>query len=459
MKLKSYFEQEKSAQLSDYQKIQVYEKFLWKKEQVSFMKKISFYSKVWVYSLAIFFLLYSFYNPYLLFLPQNSHNSNDFNYIGSWIVLQNESLQWQTKIVKANSIWTIIETQWDFTIKNGDQEFKTNLLYDGDTVLLANNTVMTFLVNSWVTAQIQWPAEFSLDEVPTGNSEKKYVINLISGKFIEVKSEKDTKDNVIVKTTDIEVESKKVWSNIDFKITSWNGDKKILENKWDQLIVKQIVKDEKQIITIWTEQKAEINEEEVKLITEVKQIAQALKDNNLSQTFEITGQTLTEVSGLQELSINYQNSADKSFLDPAIVEKIRSQLIATFVMKDIENMVVSHINWDTKAFIVASNNFVKRIQTIYDLLWIEIDSQVTTMKWSTSYYKPHEIYAILDQLIAKSEKQVYLPPKYIEKLKIMLAWTLILQDAQQWASKDNPVTFNEFFDSLTVANKQNLLMK
>jgi hypothetical protein len=111
--------------------MQVYEQFLRDSDKVSLYKKISFYWKIWVYSFVLLFLMFSIYAP---FIDNKAKTVTKITQYPSWALVKYTYNQDQ--IVKADYVWRVIETIWDFKIQKDWILYDTDYIFDWDEVMI-----------------------------------------------------------------------------------------------------------------------------------------------------------------------------------------------------------------------------------------------------------------------------------------------------------------------------------
>lgn len=478
MKLKDYYKEVRDNELDQSDKLYIYNNFIDKIEKVSLYKRFSFYWKISVYTFFILFFLLSFYFPY--YLSNKAINELEENYdiskVWTWVISKektsNNSISNLYISVKAEYIWKIIETKWEFKIINSWNEVGGYNINNWDTILLSNKSEMTFTVNSWVTANIEWPAELNIELISEEWKEKKYVINLIHWKFFEIESITKSEDNVLVKTDDIEIETKIVWDKLDFNISS-EWEKHIVENKWWEIVVKKVVKKEKKFASLKTNQKAEIDED-IRMLQEVKKIKEEIKNKDIEVEYVYSENKETEKSietwsievntlsgSLLDNEENIDNTistvsdieyTSKSILSEEKMSVFKKLIYPSFLMKEIEWISTSYLNWSKSWFEISYNQLHKRLWDIYDIFWISI--------WESGEMNIENLYISLDWIISEIENNYFMPDIYIKRLKALKWRLLILKNNEFWQFSSNNIAFDKIFVRLWISDyKENLLVK
>lgn len=450
MKLKEYFNSQKGIKFSQLEKMNVYEQFLQKSERVSFSKKMSFYWKIWVYFTFIMFLILSFYFPVVYY--NNKNNTPKITKIGTWYLIWEFSSS-DPNLARADWVWEIIEAQGEIKILKDWQEVDTNLIHDWDEILLVNDAQLKFQVNSWAMASIQWPAKFSINQMLTESWNNNYIINLVYWEYFEIKKDQTQEDNLIIKTQDFEVEPEYVNNKLDIKIVS-QWDKKILENRWWDVVVKKVVNNKKTFSSVKTNQKVEIDEE-VKLLQEVNQITQQIKTWEIETTYELTWEETQDTVDINTVVWDLRQVLENEEMD-----EFKKLVYPKFLATDLENFVVSYLHWDKSRYEVSYNNLFSRIEKIYSLFGFALDSEVLKYKTQIDETSIDDIYMVVDQLVAKIDKSYYVPPQYTKRIKAVLAWLVILKDTQFWIFAEQNIAFDDIFDKLWLSShKDDLVIK
>jgi hypothetical protein len=223
----------------------------------------------------------------------------------------------------ADEIWQIIETTGEVKIFANGKQKQASYLISSDKVLLLEWAALVFRVQDGVEAKIVWPAEFELDK-----SWDVYVINMLSGEYVELKSveievpktdrsfvldqpnplPKNVSVKVLVKTVAFEVESDSAAWDIDMTITEkeWT---QVVENVGVDVIITKVIKDEKVVTQLKSKQTASINEEVEVLDMSQEQILD-----------EEEALVLAELIKNQDLVISYTLDSEEKNDDEQVVD-------------------------------------------------------------------------------------------------------------------------------------------
>ncbi|MEI8090713.1 MAG: hypothetical protein WCG98_00150 [bacterium] len=173
MKLNEFFQTQKNTSFTDVDKLELYQKFLYKKDLGSPIKRFSFiHAKAFVYTMVTGFLLMGLYGVYLfngsLESPRFVINSNN-------------------NTVQADYIAQVVNFNGSFSIEHEGTILQTEKnIGNGDTIILKDGAAMVFEINSGVQSKILGPAKLTLQRIDDTNSPSKYRVNLIYGNFIQM---------------------------------------------------------------------------------------------------------------------------------------------------------------------------------------------------------------------------------------------------------------------------------
>lgn len=457
MKIKEYFERKRETQLNDVRKNKINQDIWLKIENntfwKNFYKRFSFYWKVTAYTFFIFVLFFSFYTSFVDY--NKNENFKKIIDAWTWYLLQKDKQQ-PKSLAKAENIWDIIEAHGDFTIMQDWKKYKTNKLYDWNTMILTNNAKLRFQVNSWVEAYIKGPAKLNIKYLGEINWNKNFVLNMIEWEYIEVKSENREDQNVIIKTNKFEVESKDISQKMDISIRSEN-DWKILENKWWELVIKKTIKNKKIYSNIWKNEKVKINDE-IRHYREVKEISKKVQNKNMEINYHITGDNKKDAETISKEQKNDKELLDtKKIIKQKKIDKLKKLLYTWFLKNDVKRIVENYLNWNKRWLEISYENFLSRILKIYQLFDIRLESEIIKSKTKNWNISIDDVFVILDQLIAKIQNQYYVPEKYTEKLKKTLWWIVILQKNEFWKFKWKNLEISEIISKLNLEKYEKTL--
>lgn len=283
MKFADYLQDIQSTQLSSETKELIFRRFEAKKSQKWFFSRVTNYSRVATLSLVAISLL-----GILYFSSFGWQNSGEWRAYDGLITFKADPAQ---TLTYADEIGTIIQTVWGVTITSNGEIKETDSLVSSDKVLLLEWAEMTFSVQDGVQAKIVGPAEFEVEKV--GDI---YVINMLSGEFVELKSMDPVEDvaeqrveesptpsanptstsstlptqkinipkksvQVVIKTPDLEISSNTDDGEIDVTITTQDDGKQLVENTGAELTLTRVIQEESVVTQLDTQQTASINGE------------------------------------------------------------------------------------------------------------------------------------------------------------------------------------------------------
>jgi hypothetical protein len=315
MKFSTYIQQQQSLSLTPESKELIYKRFEAKKRQKLFVSKALRYTRVsafWGLVIVVVGVAY---------LWSFGGKEVGTREVGEWLVQFNID---KTKQVSyADEIWQIIETTGEVKIFANGKQKQASYLISSDKVLLLEWAALVFRVQDGVEAKIVWPAEFELDK-----SWDVYVINMLSGEYVELKSveievpktdrsfvldqpnplPKNVSVKVLVKTVAFEVESDSAAWDIDMTITGkeWT---QVVENVGVDVIITKVIKDEKVVTQLKSKQTASINEEVEVLDMSQEQILD-----------EEEALVLAELIKNQDLVISYTLDSEEKNDDEQVVD-------------------------------------------------------------------------------------------------------------------------------------------
>ncbi len=366
MKFLDFFQFIKGQDLSRERKDLIFAAFQAKKRQWLFLQKMSVYTRVWALSLFIFAGLAVVYFWSIWWEEWNRELNDGF----IWFNIEEGS-----QVAYADEIWQIITTVGDVKITNNWITKSWSWLANADKVLLLVGAELVFEMQGWVQAKIIWPAEFELEK-----KDDKYLINMITGEFVEIKSVidteedqpltdrefvadvpndapiKTTKDNinvqVIVKTPEFEVVSDTSRWDIDMTITTEEDGKQVVENVWTDVVITKIIKDETVITELKSQQKAAINwEVHIAMITpdieinekQAEAIVENIKNNDLTISYKIEDSSNNEVeTSKQELKKEDKAKVEEPLKNqavPKVNDNSDNKPVAKVVEQEKEGLV------------------------------------------------------------------------------------------------------------------------
>jgi hypothetical protein len=133
MKLNEFFQTQKNTTFTDVDKLELYQKFLYKKTAVSPIKRFSFiHAKSFAYSILAAVLVLGMYGTYFI------SNTSTFT----------------SNLVQADYIAKVVSFNGDFSIEHGGKLSQTKDISNGDTIILDKGAEMAFAISSGTTSKI-----------------------------------------------------------------------------------------------------------------------------------------------------------------------------------------------------------------------------------------------------------------------------------------------------------------
>jgi hypothetical protein len=403
MRLKDYFDQKREIIVSSWDKLEIYQKIISKRNTKSFQpKRQFFFIKSFAYSLVLWFLLLWLYWTYI------------FNWMfiinKDWFFIQRSN--W-TKSVQADYIAKIIEFNGNFYIWHSWEYYQWSNISNWDTVTLQDWAELVFHIDKWTEAKVVGPAKFLITKW-----DNNYKLNLIYWDFIELKSiETQKPQNIEFSTQNFTIKQSDNTKPISFQlIKQW--EQTLLKNNWPQLIITQKNKENKQTQKELNSDKIlSIQYNDISIINDEK-LSQAITQKNFTQTLSFNNEqpntgdleTILNKDYSQEESkvINIGLSSDKLIPTEEQMTKLRWSLSKTALAKEIKN--ITSWQWDENTSI---NNLENKIKQIY----ISFDINYTKIDWTTTQEKISQLKNNINKLSSILQEKYHIPPTYITDLK------------------------------------------
>jgi len=137
MKLQEFFDTQKHINLSDIDKLDLYQNILYKKTKKTALKRVSFfYTKNIAYSMIVWILLFWVYGVYFI----NNGNLEDYNRFSI--------IKSSTNIAQADYIAQVIDVKGNFFIEHDWILRQTNNISNGDTIYITQRKHTISIWNS-----------------------------------------------------------------------------------------------------------------------------------------------------------------------------------------------------------------------------------------------------------------------------------------------------------------------
>lgn len=460
MKIKEYFNIQKALHLSDKDKIELYQRILVKQNSKNLLKRRHFFfAKSFVYN---FLLTIVFVWAFWYLLSQN----NIVDYWSFLVKLQNPNE------VEAWYIGQVIDFEWDFYIEHNWDLFQSKNIANGDTIILKNNTKLVFDIEKSSQAIIKWPAKLILEKF---KKDSRYRITLLEWDFIQMKS-LDTKNiqniELSVKWENILVKQQEKNKPINFQLVK-QWDKHIVKNNWWNIVVSKILDDEKATDQVLNkEQVLTIQENDIEVFENLDKFAKAIKEKNISQlfTFDINNitkeendviihdanienindiasggqftksseeETINTILSVSEdepenteisrsikpiISPSTENSSSKKVPTEIQMQKLRTSLVWSFLLSNLEQIYLYQSIWDQDKI----NSAIYRLETKTKQLYQTFD---LTYKWNQSILG---IKTALYSLSSELSQKYFIPPSYLENISILAKWLEKIEVVSFW---------------------------
>lgn len=412
MKLKDYFNQKKQGPISAWDKLQIYQEFISKRDSKSFYpQRQAFFIKSFAYTFIFLFLLLWFYWTYIF----------DWKFIinRDWFFIQRSN---GTKSVQADYIAKIIEFNGDFYIWHNGKYYQSSYISQWDIVTLNNWSELVFHIDQWTEAKVIWPAKFTINK-----QDDNYKLNLIYWDFIELKSlQQQEPQNIEISTQNIVIKQSQNKQAIDFQLSKdWQNT--LLKNNWPQLTITQKNKQDQSIQKELNPDKIlSITENDISII-EDKKLTQAIIQKNFTQTLSFNNsQVESGIDDLQQLlQKEYSSQEDQTKINENIwfandksipTEKqmsiIISNLSNNLLSQNLQKTIEYYNNWDDQIYSIINNidNKIRQINLTFNINHSKIDTSSPQEAISNLKNNIDQLYNILDQ-------KYHIPTKYTDNLK------------------------------------------
>jgi len=401
MKLKDYFQNKQEFQLSENEKLALYEKIIsqQKRKSLSRMVKVKYFA----YWLILFVLLFGIYWVYF-----------DVDWDINWIAVQNPVNQ-----ANADYIAKVVDFNGTFYIQHEWKLTKTSNISNWDNVILKKWSEIVFDIDSWTKAKLTWPARFSLVQDQDG-----YQLLISEWDFVQMESIESESAPVEIAMWDFKISSEK---NTNILITKTDNEYKVNNQWWDI----KVIKNGKQT-QVKTKELVAINENDITLIQNVEQFQTAFVEQKINQTFEIKDtkpENVTDslIKEIATWTIKIENTWLATELWIMDTKQIPTES-QTKVMYDtldksslswiFESMWKAKKLWNVKDYKNLTSQLSSRIQKIYTAF--NLKDQGANTKDS------------INQLITKLDSSYHIPEYQLEKMKVLVNWIDYLESLEQY---------------------------
>ena len=409
--------------------------------------------KTFTYTSFIVVLLFGFYGVYFF---QQTQSLN-----GDGILLTPAGSK---SLVQADYVAKVVDFAGTFYIEKDGQTIQTSNINDWDIVVLQNNAQLVFNINTGTQAKITWPAKFTIQK----KSDNNFRVNLMYGDYVEMKSLQATHVQGVELSVDNLLVSQ--WSKssaLNYQLVK-QGDKRVIKNNGSQLVVmnqnsqNKTSLDGKKILAI--------QGNDVSLFDNFDKFAKAINDKNLSQTFSLALNIVTDTktsvkSGVTDIATTASvlkplatteilSIADTSSLDTSVpsiaavvpsdqkvvptpeqTKVLENKFYPSFVQSNLLDVSILYLGGDS-AFSSSISILESRIKQVSDTFKIAYQSPT-----GTEQEKMFTLSVKLTDLKLAIDKKFYVPPKYLVNIQNTQKWVKYLSTqsfgALKWSSNED----------------------
>ena len=401
MKLKDYFQNKQEFQLSDNDKLALYEKIIsqQKRKTLSRMVKVKYFA----YWLILVVLLLGIYWVYF-----------DTSWDIDWLAVQNPINQanadYIAKVVSFNGTF-YVQHEWKLT--------KTSNISNWDNIILKKWSEIVFDIDSWTKAKLTWPARFSLEQ-----DENWYQLLIAEWDFIQMESlESESAPVEISVWDDFTVSSAK---NTNLLITKTDNEYKVNNQWWDIKVTKNGKETQ-----VKAKELVAIKENDITLIQNVEQFQTAFVEQKINQTFEIketdteklTENLIKEISTWTTVKIENTWLAEELWISDSKkipteeqTKSLYSILDKNSLMWNLENMRKARKLWSEKDYYYSKAQIDWKIQKLYTTFGISYQKLWTKTD--------------IENLIENLNNSYHIPDSQISNLKTIISWIDYIENSE-----------------------------
>lgn len=422
MKLNEFFQTQKTQSFTDVDKLELYQKFLYKKTVTSPIKRFSFiHAKSFVYSIIAAVLVLWAYGTYFI----------------------SNTSQFATNLVQADYIAKVVSFNGDFSIEHGGQLSQTKDISNGDTIILDKSAEIVFEISSGTKSKIIWPAKLTIQKVSEDTT--KYKLNLIYGDYIQMEGTR-VPQNVELAIDDILIKQSDKTQPMNFQFVN-EGKGHIIKNNWASLVITKNGNTTK--TQIKNNQVLAIQKSDITLFQNWWEFSKAMQKGEVSQTFAVNTTSTIKTSVSDEQTGEKTTDTALSFMallapeaEKTITEEnteVISQDIAA-VIKDQKQILSEDQNTLLRSILGAYflNN---EMAEAYNARLAGTDAtsklrskikQVATAFGLT--FTDGSLSSSISTLSQSLQSKFSIPPTYITNLNTINSWLVALEKV----SKDSP---------------------
>lgn len=423
MKLKDYFQNKQEFQLSENDKLALYEKIISQQKRMSLSRMMKV--KYFAYWLILIVLLFGIYWVYF-------DVDRDINWLAVQNPINQANADYIAKVVNFNGTF-YVQHEWKLT--------RTSNISNWDNVILKKWSEIVFDIDSWTKAKLTWPARFSLEQ-----DENWYQLLISEWDFIQMESlEPESAPVEISVWNDFTVSSEK---NTNLLITKADNEYKVNNQWWDI----KVTKNGKE-----TQVKAKglvaIKENDITLIQNPEQFQTAFVEQKINQTFEIkennteknpeklTENLIKEISTWTTVKIENTWLAEELWIVDSKKIPTEEQTKTMYSMLDkgslmlvLENMREWRKLWNEKDYYYYKSQIDTKIQKLYTTFGIKYQKL-----WTKSD---------IENLIENIDKSYHIPNSQISNLKTVISWIDYIENSEfgTYAINDDQETIGNDVD-------------
>lgn len=421
MKLNDFFQDQKNQSFTDVDKLELYQKFLYKRTAKSPVKRFAFvHAKSFVYTMVVTVLLLWSYGTYFL------NNTSIF----------------VSNLVQADYIAKVLSVVGDFSIEHQGQVSQNENISNGDTIILSKGAEMLFEISSGTKSKIIWPAKLTIQQVSEDTT--KYKLNLIYGDYIQMEWN-SLPQNIELAIDDILIKQADKSQPINYQFVN-EGRGHVLKNNGGSLLfskngnIKETQIKNKQVLAI--------QNDDIQVFKSWETFSVAMKKWEVSQTFAINTPAytnvktavvdtttwttsdesplswmallaptddITQVTTLPEsdtdaISKNIASlvGGDKSVMTTEQNTLLRSILLSTFLNDEVKDIYTDKVWWTDSVAKIAVN--IRKLCAWFGMTY-SADESITSN------------ISTLSQIL---QQKFTIPPVYINNLNTLKNWLSML---------------------------------
>ena len=408
MKLNEFFQTQKDLIFTDVDKLELYQKFLYKKTAKSPIKRFSFvHARSFVYSMIAAVMVLGMYGTYFF-----SNTSNI-----------------ATNLVQADYIAKVLSVNGDFSIEHGGTLSQTKDISNGDTIILDKDTEIVFEISSGTKSKIIWPAKLTIQKVSEDTT--KYKLNLIYGDYIQMEGTR-VPQTVELAIDDILIRQADKTQPLNFQFIN-EGKGHIIKNNGASLLVTKNG-DSKQT-QIKNNQILAIQKSDITLFQDWKDFSKAMQKGEVSQTFAVNTSKYDDIKTSVTDSQSWEKSEDTTLSFMALLAPEAEKSIIEDNVVAIKEDIATIINQkkvleeDQNALLRSTLGAYFLNNEMEDAYNAKLASTDATAKITTKIKQMYKAFGLaytdgslsssitnLSQLL---QKWFSIPPTYISNLGIL----------------------------------------